>query len=112
MESLGGVWGYLSATARTIIPKTMDMFKVKNGIWLTMNPGEHSGWVIVDPGPLTQAEISYVTIARAVIREKKVDCREKGEFSNYSSTIQLATSKPIHRYEKGPWLNDLCKHES
>ena len=47
--------------------RTMDKLRVKNGILLTTNPTEHTGgWIIVDAGRMRQAQISAVTIARAV----------------------------------------------
>ena len=44
----------------------MEVFRVKNGILLTMNPAEHTGWMIVDAGRMTQAKISEVIITRTV----------------------------------------------
>ena len=46
--------------------RTMEKLRVKNGILLTMNPTEHTGLIIVDAGRLMQAQISAVTMARAV----------------------------------------------
>ena len=46
--------------------RTMEKLRVKNGILLTMNPTEHTGWIIVDAGRLMQAQISAVTMVRAV----------------------------------------------
>ena len=46
--------------------KTIEKLRLKNGILLTMNQTEHTGWIIVDVGRMTQATISVVTIARAV----------------------------------------------
>ena len=46
--------------------KTIEKLRLKNGILLTMNPTEHTGWIIVDVWRMTQATISVVTIARAV----------------------------------------------
>ena len=55
-------------TVLTTMTMTMDILRVKNGIVLTMNPTEHTGgWIIVDAGRMMQAQISAVTIARAVI---------------------------------------------
>ena len=45
---------------------TMDILRVKNGILLTMTPIEHTGWIIVDAGRMMEAQISAVTMARAV----------------------------------------------
>ena len=47
---------------------TTEKFRVKNGMLLTMNPTEHTGWIVVDvdAGRLMKAQISAVTIARAV----------------------------------------------
>ena len=68
----------------------MDTFNVKNGIWLTMNPVEQTGWVIVDPGPLTQAQISDVIIARTVMPPEK---REK-----FAITPMLSNFPPVNQY--------------
>ena len=46
--------------------RAKEKLRVKNGILLTMNPTEHTGWIIVDTGRMTQAHISAVTMARAV----------------------------------------------
>ena len=58
-------------TACTTIPRTMEKFRVRNGIVLTMNPGEQMGWLIVDAGPMTRTQISEVTIVRAVMPLEK-----------------------------------------
>ena len=55
-----------AATTCRTMAKTIHMFKVKNGILLTMNPGEHTGWTICDAGRMAQAQISDVSIARTV----------------------------------------------
>ena len=48
--------------------RTMEKLRVKKGMLLTMNPGEHTGWIIVvDAGLTMRAQISAVTIARAVM---------------------------------------------
>ena len=55
------------ATVCTTIIMTIDKLRVKNGITLTTSPTEHTGWIIVnDAGRMAQAQISAVTIARAV----------------------------------------------
>ena len=54
------------ATVCTTIIMTMEQLRVKKGIWLTMNPTEHTGWMIVEVGRMMQAQISAVTIARAM----------------------------------------------
>ena len=59
------------ATTRTTIDKTMGKLRLKNGKLLTMNPWEHTGWTIVDAGGMTQAKISEVIIARAVVQAEK-----------------------------------------
>ena len=46
--------------------RTMEKLRVKNGILFTTNPTEHTGWIIVDAGRLMKAQISAVTMARAV----------------------------------------------
>ena len=46
--------------------RTMEKLRVKNGIWLTMNSTEHTGWIIVDAGLMNQAQTSAVTMARTV----------------------------------------------
>ena len=56
-------------TIVTVFPiktRAMEKLRVKNEIWLTMNPTEHTGWIIVDAGRMTQAHISAITMARAV----------------------------------------------
>ena len=54
-------------TACTTIPRTIEKLRVKKGMVLTMKPAEQTGWVIVDAGRMTRAQISEVTIARAVM---------------------------------------------
>ena len=46
--------------------RTMEKLRVKIGMLFTTNPTEHTGWIIVDAGLLTQTQISAVSIARAV----------------------------------------------
>ena len=46
--------------------RTMEKLRVKNGILFTTNPTEHTGWIIVDAGFMTQAQIPAITMARAV----------------------------------------------
>ena len=61
-------WTNPKKTPETIcptIPKTMEKFRLKNGILLTMKPTEQTGWMIVEAGRMTRAQISEVTIAKA-----------------------------------------------
>ena len=44
----------------------MEMLRVKNGMWLTMNPAEQIGWTIVVVGRIARAKISEVIITRTV----------------------------------------------
>ena len=72
-----GAWNpkKVAVTACTTKLRTMEEFRVKNGILLTMNPTEHTGWIIVDAGRLMKAQISAVTMARTVaplLQRKKV----------------------------------------
>ena len=60
-----------AVTSCTTIPKTMLKLRLKNGMLLTMNPAEHTGWIIVEAGRFTSAQISDMTIAEAVTPEEK-----------------------------------------
>ena len=58
---------------------TTEKLRVKNGILLTINPTEHTGWIVVDvdAGRKMKAQISAVTIARAVTplpKTKNIRC--------------------------------------
>ena len=54
-----------------LLPRTIEKFRVRNGIVLTMNPAEQTGSVIVDAGRMTRTQISEVTIVRAVMPLEK-----------------------------------------
>ena len=45
--------------------KNMEKLRLKNGMLLTMNPAEQTGWMIVEAGRMTRAQISEVIIAMA-----------------------------------------------
>ena len=82
------------ATTFTTIPKTMDMFSVKNGIWLTINAWEQTGWIIVDAGFMIQAQISQVTIARAVIPTEK----KRSIAVNLAILSSTSARPPVKKY--------------
>ena len=70
-----------------------------------MNPWEQTGWVIVDAGRMTQAQISQVTIAKAVMPPEK-------NVSLANSLATLSNTPPVKKYnlmEKAPgsmiWAN-------
>jgi len=61
-------WINSKKTPVTICPtnaKTMEKLRLKNGMLLTMNPGEQTGWVIVEEGCIIRAQISQMIIAKA-----------------------------------------------
>ena len=67
---LAPFWLIISAVITTILVTswhhcTNDNEEIE--ILLTMNPTEHTGWIIVDAGFMTQAQISAITMARAVV---------------------------------------------
>ena len=49
----------------------MEKLRLKNGMLLVMNPAEHTGWMIVEAGRITSAQISEMTIATAVTPVEK-----------------------------------------
>ena len=60
---------------------------MKNKIWLRTDPTEHTGWIVVDAGRMTQAQISAVTMARAVTplkRRRNILCALLSGLSNVS----------------------------
>ena len=55
-----------AVTSCTTISKTIEKLRLKNGMLLTMNPAEQTGWIIVEAGRMICAQISEMTIAKAV----------------------------------------------
>ena len=88
--------------------RTIEKLRVKNGILLTMNPTEHTGWIVVDAGRMIKAQISADTIARAVTPLQK---RRNIRCALLSSGLPNMTPVKKKISKKGPWLNDMCQHE-
>ena len=81
-------------TTRTTIARTMEVFSVKNGILLTVNPAEHTGLTNVDAGRMTQAQISEMVIARAVMPPEKI----KNVVLNLVISSSRSTGLPVRKF--------------
>ena len=81
-------------TSCTTMIRTMERLRVKNGILLTTNPAEHTGWIIVDAGRMMRAQISAVTIARAVMPLEK---RMKTSV-NAAMLSSCSNKSPVKKY--------------
>ena len=67
---------------------------MKNGILLTINPAEHTGLTNVDAGRMTQAQISEMVIARAVMPPEKI----KNVVLNLVISSSRSTGLPVRKF--------------
>ena len=85
-----------SVTKCTTIAKTMEKLRVKNGILLTMKPGEQTGLIIDAGGRKTWAQISEVNIATAVMPQEK--CMNIAVNIAIAKLFSCPTKPPVKKY--------------